>query len=174
MVVSNRWGFSHPWTLPTYSLLVGQLRDGIIQITGLNVANPLLNDLSVAIQQEDVGLVAIAQLLLEGRRPAVVDVEEAEGYPTLPFIFEPVHDGRQATADRSPKCEELDDLRLSGGQVHRLRIAGFERRIPERKLVCCNQLPIALILAGSSFNLGSARWLGFRRVFRGDRLWYRR
>ncbi len=80
---------------------------------------------SIPVEQEDVGLDPVAELALEVVIARVVDVQVDEVDLLAVLLFEPVHDGRQSLAGRSPEGEELDQRRLAGGQVHRRRVGRF-------------------------------------------------
>ncbi len=64
----------------------------------------------------------ISQFALERVRTWIVDVEINEVDVFLPLCFEPVHDGRQSLAGRSPESEKLDQRHPAGAQIHSTRI----------------------------------------------------
>lgn len=86
----------------------------------------------MAIQQEEVRLVDIAQLSLEWVGRWIVDIEVDE-FDLVPVSrFEPVHDGRQPAAGRSPESEKLDQGGFPGGKIYTCRIGGRQLR-PDRR-----------------------------------------
>lgn len=85
---------------------------------------PLTYDLACSVEQEDVGLVPVAQLLFERFRIWVVDVEVSKINLSSILCFQPVHDGRQRLAGRSPKGEELKQYRFSQSQDNCRRVGG--------------------------------------------------
>jgi hypothetical protein len=95
---------------------------GCPQLLGAHCADPLLNDLAFAVQQEDVRLHAVSELLLEAVVPWIINIEIDEVDLFTVLLFKPVHDGRQSLAGRSPEGEELDKRRASCPQGDRRRI----------------------------------------------------
>jgi hypothetical protein len=69
-----------------------------------------------------VRLDTVTELVFEAVIARVIDVEIHEGDPVTVFLLEPVHDGRQLLARRSPEREELDQRRPASSQVDRCRI----------------------------------------------------
>lgn len=59
---------------------------------------------------------SIAKLLFEAVVPWIVNIEIDEVDLFTVLLFEPVHDGRQALAGRSPEGEELQQNGLAGAQ----------------------------------------------------------
>jgi hypothetical protein len=78
-----------------------------------NGSNPLLDDISIPIQQEDVGLILVVEHSLELIILAVIDVQINKVNVLVKLSLEPVHDGRQRLAGRSPECEEFDQSRFT-------------------------------------------------------------
>jgi hypothetical protein len=76
----------------------------------------------VLIYEEKMRLDPVTQLSLERVRTGIVDVEINEVDVFLPLCFEPVHDGRQSLAGRSPESKELDQSHPAGAQLHAARI----------------------------------------------------
>lgn len=67
-------------------------------------------------------LITVSQLLLESIRSRVIDVQVNKINLIYVLNLKPMHDGRQCPACWSPECEELDQLRPSGGQLDRRRV----------------------------------------------------
>lgn len=90
-----------------------------------NRSYPLFNDTTLTVQEQEMRLVAIPVIPLEGGGVGVIDVQINEVDPIPPLLLQPVHDGRHAAAGPSPKSEELEQRRFAGCQVDALRICGF-------------------------------------------------
>src|SRR3990172_8475514 len=71
-------------------------------------------------------LVAKSQVSFERIVGGIIDIQVYEIQPFAVLCFEPMHDGRQTTAGRSPEREELHQLGLTGGQLHLLRVSRFQ------------------------------------------------
>lgn len=63
-------------------------------------------------------LVAVVQGFLEAFGTRIIDIEIHEAHLALVLCLQPVHDGRQLLARRSPISKELHQCRLAGGKLH--------------------------------------------------------
>jgi hypothetical protein len=67
-------------------------------------------------------LVSVTELLLEGVRVMVIDIQIDEVDLISILSFQPVHDGGQRPATRSPESKKFDKLWFPGSQSHRARV----------------------------------------------------
>ncbi len=96
----------------------------LLQGFSIHRAYPQANNGAGTIQQEKIWLLGETQLAFERIVPSIIDIQVNEIDPSCPFCLEPVHDGRQGAAGRSPKCEELNQCR-PGGQIYAIGIGRF-------------------------------------------------
>jgi hypothetical protein len=96
-----------------------------LQLLAADQTKPLPELFAGSVEQEHVGLDPVAKLPLEVVIARVIDVKIDEVDVLAVLLFEPMHDGRQSLAGRSPEGEELHQRRLAGGQVHRRRVGRF-------------------------------------------------
>ena len=68
---------------------------------------PLLDNITIRIDQENMRLVTITEFLLERLSSTVIDIQVDEVYLAAIFCFKPVHDGSQRPASHSPEGEEF-------------------------------------------------------------------
>ena len=73
-----------------------------------HTANPLVDDLPLTVKQEDMRLIAVAELPLEGVVSRIINIQIYKIDTIPPLLLKPVHDGSQTLAGRSPKGEELE------------------------------------------------------------------
>jgi hypothetical protein len=71
-------------------------------------------------------LVEIAKLLLERIGVAVIDIQVNKVDLIAVFSLQPVHDGRQRAAGRSPEGEKFDQLGFSRRQRHAAWVARMQ------------------------------------------------
>jgi len=84
-----------------------QCLEGIGKSSLAHSAHPLIDDFPLAVKQKGMRLVAIPELPLERFCAWIVDIQVHEIDLIPPLLLEPVHDGRQGAAGRSPEGEEL-------------------------------------------------------------------
>ena len=100
-----------------------------------------------------MGLILISELALELVIPAVIDVQIHKINLTAVFRFQPVHDGRQSLAARSPESEEFNQGWAATSQRYRRRIGGsqFIAHLNSRLLILalllihCGRLGLGLL-----------------------------
>ena len=79
-----------------------------------DITDPLLQDVTLRIQQEEMRLSAIMQHSLESVRGRVIDIQINEIDPSCVFFLNALHYRRHRQAGPAPESEKFDQLRLTG------------------------------------------------------------
>ncbi len=89
-----------------------------LEFLTLDIPHPLFDDVAFSIEQKDMGLVKITKGILITLGRAIVDIEINKVNLSTILRFEPVHDGHQCLAGRSPESKEFHQLDTTGRQLY--------------------------------------------------------
>jgi hypothetical protein len=101
-----------------------------------------LDDISLFIQEEQVGLQSKAQLLFKQVISRVVDIQIDKIDLLAVLYFKGIHERRRSFAGAVPKSKKLNQLQFPGSELHRSRVGClqpyFQRssRLGARRRLC--------------------------------------